>query len=108
WVEKSSYHELWVSDGTGVGTRRIKGVVDHARHRWPYEVRGRMVVAIDDGKHGTEYWVSDGSDEGTFLLKDLIPGERGHIPGSMYEAHGFLYFMFKSDANAHVELWRTD
>ncbi len=109
WNKEASFHELWVSDGTGVGTRRIKGLTDHSRYPdWPYELQGKMILTIDDGKHGTEYWVSDGSEEGTFLLADLTPGERGSTPSIVYVAHGFLYFVLKTDVNAQDELWRTD
>jgi ELWxxDGT repeat protein len=102
--------ELWVSDGTSGGTRRL---VDAAR------LGGRLVdaAAIDLGSRigialsllptgsdsvRSELWISDGTPSGTQRVTTLAePWRRAARFGS-----GFLFWLLPSEAPA--ELWRSD
>ncbi|HSL83668.1 MAG TPA: ELWxxDGT repeat protein, partial [Thermoanaerobaculia bacterium] len=87
--------ELWVSDGTPGGTRRVLDLVpgpEGALEPRPGSILplpdGPAVAGTsssppaaffvaDDGVHGPELWWSDGTEAGTRLLGNLRPGPLG-------------------------------
>ena len=77
--------QLWATDGTAPGTRKIKEFeLDLTRQYAPLDYPGPLVVAgpwvyfsATDGETGRELWISDGTTDGTRRLTDLVPG-----PGS--------------------------
>jgi ELWxxDGT repeat protein len=80
--------ELWISDGTVVGTKLIKGInldgVTSVANSRIYNQSfndtpiflpdGRLLFGVNDGINGREPWVTDGTEEGTILLKDINSG----------------------------------
>ena len=78
-----SGEELWATDGTEAGTRRVRDVrsgVRGSEPRWLTVAGGRLFFAADDGTHGRELWVSDGTEAGTVLAADLLPGAGSSLP----------------------------
>ena len=74
--------ELWISDGTFEGSRRLAG--GGKGPQWVSLDRmtpaGQQVFFVaDDGIHGTESWVTDGTEAGTRMLKDINPGLTGGV-----------------------------
>jgi len=68
--------ELWLSDGTFVGTRLVDlepGPGGSAPSLLG-ELDGRMLLWADIGPNGREPWLSDGTVAGTTTLGDLAPG----------------------------------
>jgi ELWxxDGT repeat protein len=68
--------ELWVSDGTELGTRMVKNINGGTAHSRPSELTalGSMVVFVaKDATHGRELWVSDGTGPGTHMIEDINP-----------------------------------
>jgi ELWxxDGT repeat protein len=65
--------DLWVTDGTTDGTRRVRpeGITNGIAPRHLVAVGGRAWFSADDGVHGREPWVSDGTPEGTTMVADL-------------------------------------
>ncbi|WP_284666764.1 ELWxxDGT repeat protein [Myxococcus sp. SDU36] len=87
--------ELWVSDGTVSGTRRVKDLRPGAEGSAPafLTVLGdHLYFAADDGRHGRELWVSDGTSRGTKLFADLVPGTAGASPTEVTAIQGWLFF----------------
>lgn len=105
--------ELWRSDGTTAGTRRVRdlnpgpgnGVDLSARRGTVYG--GRLWLAGDDGAHGFEVWSTDGTDAGTAMLLDAYQGLAPASPSGFVAAGSSLFYLGYSDA-AGFELWRTD
>ena len=79
--------DLWVTDGTPGGTRRIRRFLP-----WPRAFRAfsrlrassrpgaSVFFPAGDGAHGRELWESDGTPEGTRMVADLAPGGLSAIP----------------------------
>ncbi len=79
--------ELWVSDGTAAGTKKLKEInpttqggfdpsTPYPRSSHPQQftaVGSAVYFAADDGVHGQELWTTDGTTAGTQLVKDLSP-----------------------------------
>lgn len=100
--------DLYVSDGTQAGTRRVSP--DSATQ----SVQPQGLVALADGgvlfagyspEAGRELWFSDGSDEGTFLITDIVPGPESGGPQQLTAtADGAL---FAANDGVHgLEPWR--
>src|SRR5688572_17393177 len=72
-------YELWRTDGTSQGTRRVKDINKGSQSAMGNLLvggcaNGKLIFAAVDKAHGGELWVTDGTEEGTKLLKDIVPG----------------------------------
>ena len=101
--------ELWRSDGTFDGTRRVKDIRPGTGGGSPWNlaaIGGLLYFSADDGVNGRELWVSDGTGIGTRLVKDINPGGDS-TPFHFTAFNGSVYFS-ASDGTTGRELWRTD
>jgi ELWxxDGT repeat protein len=110
-VDNAHGRELWVSDGTTDGTRRVADLVPGAADSEPegfVALNGQLIFTAD-----RKIWRSDGTAAGTYVIMHADPlgfgaGER------MAAMNGHVYFtVYPSDSpyNGEVstgELWRTD
>lgn len=100
--------ELWVTDGTPVGTRLFLDI-NHRGDSYPMyffqagELGGRLFFGADDGAHGAELWVTDGTVAGTELFADLTPGGDS-LPTFLGRAGGTLVLV-AADASGTGRLW---
>jgi uncharacterized repeat protein (TIGR01451 family) len=105
-----SGEELWVSDGTTPGTRRVRDIrpgAEPARIESLVAGRNRVWFSADDGAHGRELWMSDGTEAGTRMVRDIAPGAGTSWPRELEAvAHILLFSAF--DPAHGVELWRSD
>lgn len=104
--------ELWFSDGTLSGTRRVKDIAPGIAGSFPQNyvsLDNRALVffiARESNAAGEELWRSDGTEEGTFPVTSFSPGS----PLSFYSlkpAGDVLYFA-ANDGTHGAELWQTD
>jgi ELWxxDGT repeat protein len=103
-------YELWRSDGTAVGTRRVKDINPGSAGSGPdflTAINGTLYFGANDGVHGNELWISDGTNAGTRLVKDINPGVADSYPHSFVLYDGKVYFAARDSADG-FELWRTD
>ncbi|WP_257454204.1 hypothetical protein [Archangium lipolyticum] len=126
--------ELWVTNGTPEGTRRVSDVFPGPESSNPQQMAALDGVllfsartrglASDGNIHvlGQELWRSDGTSEGTCLVKDINPGRPGtseSVPSYPYsdssptglKAVGdAIYFRARGGDpwTAPEGLWRTD
>ena len=110
-----SGRELWISDGTEAGTRRVADI-----HRGPAPsdpddlaaTTNRVFFFADDGVHGREPWVARGDGSGAHMLADLVTGPRSSAPSrrlgrELAAIRGRVYFG-ATDGRHGVELWTSD
>ncbi len=103
-------HELWVSDGTEVGTTKIKDIHPDANTSSDpgsfTDVNGILFFTADDGTNGRELWKTDGTAVNTVLVKDIYPGDSSN-PSQLTVHDGILYF-FATTVAEGTELWQSD
>jgi ELWxxDGT repeat protein len=104
--------ELWRSNGTVAGTRRVSDLRpgplgSNPQHLTPYQ--GRLYFVANDGVRGYEIWSTDGTAAGTRLLADTCPGACDIAGGgytTLVVSGGRLFFL--SDRGRAPLLWVTD
>ena len=93
--------ELWVSDGTEIGTRLVKDVApgeDWSVDTSPdiAEFQGRCIAIMDDGTSGDQLWVSDGTGDAQMLSSNL-----GTNSGMVWGDGDF-------NGDGDVDVWTSD
>lgn len=109
-------HELWITDGTAVGTVMLKDIRRGVGGSGPSNfasVGDRVFFSAYDKDTGVELWVSDGTTAGTHLVTDLVPGSSGARPRLLTNLNGIVYFAIgPSDQPLYrwplSFLWRSD
>ncbi|MBC1221479.1 pre-peptidase C-terminal domain-containing protein [Nostoc sp. UCD121] len=106
--------ELWKSDGTELGTVRVKNNLTQAPNLgfgplYLTAVGNTLYFTTPDPTTGLELWKSDGTDAGTVLVRDINPGAdpNNSIPSSLVNFGGTLYFTAYEPTNG-TELWSSD
>jgi ELWxxDGT repeat protein len=102
--------ELWRSDGTESGTRRVKDIKPGGGGSGPTHLAafaGLLYFGANDGVHGRELWVTDGTGLGTHLVRDINPGADSSTPFGFTGFNGAVYFSADNGVKGQ-ELWKTD
>ncbi len=115
-LDAGARRELWYSDGTSGGTRRLLAasrlvLPGDPAQRWFQPLGARILFAGDDGMHGVEPWGTDGTAQGTQMLADTAPGAVGGLQltprPARSAASGRVWFLATSAAHGS-EPWITD
>ncbi|WP_435414846.1 T9SS type A sorting domain-containing protein [Polaribacter aestuariivivens] len=101
--------EIWVSDGTDIGTKLLKdinktGNLD-SKPKFQTTLNGKVYFAADDNVHGRELFVFDGAT--TTLVKDIYPGFNSSNPYDFYVLNDKIIFKAYTLENG-LEFWITD
>ncbi|MEO8275248.1 MAG: ELWxxDGT repeat protein [Thermoanaerobaculia bacterium] len=102
--------ELWVSDGTALGTGLLRDIYPGDYPSTPRQftrLGAHIIFSAEDEEHGLELWVTDGTSPGTALLKDIAPGIASSVPDDLVVRDGTLYFSAWSP-NYGREAWKSD
>ena len=101
--------ELWVSDGTAAGTRRLDLLPgsDSAAVSNLSPIPGGVFFAASDGTQGLEPWVSFGNLGSSGPLADLYSGEKSSSPSEAMIAGDKIFFE-ADDGIADRELFVAD
>jgi ELWxxDGT repeat protein len=101
--------ELFATDGTELGTSRVKDIFPGPRPSIPIGFRvlgNQLLFRANDGTNGSELWTSDGTEAGTRMLKDINP--TGPSDPMHNVIVGNRMFFNASDGVSGAELWVTD
>ncbi len=115
--------ELWMSDGTAIGTKAVKNInsgdTDAIEDTDPTDLTPKAYLTVvgnllyfvaNDGTHGKELWQSSGTEAGTKMVKDLrtaidpLTGDAGSNPTELRNVNGKLFFLADDGVNGR-ELW---
>ncbi|MFE8603531.1 ELWxxDGT repeat protein [Archangium violaceum] len=102
--------ELWVTNGTVSGTRRVKDILpggeDNEVLLFLTVLSDRLYFSANDGVHGRELWVSDGTERGTRLFADINPGSASSSPTDLLSVHNSKMFFAADDGVHGREPWK--
>lgn len=107
--------ELWKTDGTAAGTKRVKDIFPGIENGMPRRFmqafgsfENAAYFAATDGIHGVELWRSDGTESGTTLFFDVrrIGGDSLRLPRNTVVFNGIRYFT--ADNGLATQLWKSD
>lgn len=98
----SNDKELWKSDGTTSGTKRVRMV----RGIQNLTLMGNVLYFGSTTKSGAELWKSDGTYAGTMRVKQIRKGSNSSAPKSFTNVNGTVYFV--ADNGTGNELWKTN
>lgn len=114
--------ELWVTDGTELGTVLVMNIyeevesggvffVNGSNPRSLTDLGGTVLFSATDGIHGRELWKSSGSS-GALLVKDIntANGTNAYAsssPDYLTTVGGLLFFSANDGVNG-TELWKSD
>lgn len=122
----TSSGELWRTDGTPAGTRKVTALASEISAACITEYTGLPLQVVGDrafftqeqATTGTELWSSDGTAAGTALVADINPGpaescptdrSRTNITGGYTSSLIDTALLFTATDGVHgYELWRTD
>lgn len=93
-------------------TNAQQKIYDFTSYIWNFEkFNDKIILEASIADTGNELWQSDGTTLGTKLLKDIYPGAKSSIEGSLKTGstilNNDLYFIAKDESSAG-ELWKTD
>jgi ELWxxDGT repeat protein len=94
---------IYVTDGTGGGTKRLTTKVEEPAGFTLY--KGKVYFSGRDDDHGRELWVTDGTAGGTQRVADLYGGTANSSPSNMVVVNGKLMF---TTYNSGYALWTSD
>lgn len=106
WRSDQTAGELWISDGTTAGTKKIKDFI--GINNSPNIVfDNKLMFSAKTAAEGWEPWVTDGTSAGTNLLVDAKAGTGSS--GAIREGGviGSDYFFFVNDGTCST-LYKTD
>ncbi len=103
-------YELWISDGTTLGTHMVKDIFPGSMSSNPSSIvkAGQQVFfEANDGGSGRELWKTDGTASGTLLVKDIFPGEDQALFGPLKPIGNKVFFSAEDGATGR-EPWMSD
>ncbi len=108
-INSPDREQLWVSDGTHAGTRRIADFGKDGVNGYIHILgafRNGVVFTGYDGTVTGGLWFSDGTEAGTYLIKDPATTTAENID---FIGVGGNHFYFMADDGVHGrELWASD
>lgn len=103
--------ELWVSDGTQVGTQLLADLHPGYQSSVPVQFvtlpSGLILFTARTPLYGWELWRTDGTTVGTNLVKDILPGVVGSVAVNLTVVGNEAVF-FADDGVHGTEPWKSD
>ena len=101
--------ELWVTDGTEIGTEMVLDINIGTSSSGPSQlaaVGDILYFQANDNYRGSEVWRSDGTSDGTFVVKDVNFGPHDSNPYNFVGAGGILYYLTNYEFG--TEIWSNN
>ncbi|MEZ5989059.1 MAG: hypothetical protein R3F30_08040, partial [Planctomycetota bacterium] len=108
--DSASGTELWFSDGSTTGTRRVADIAAGGGSSDPADlamVNGGVVFSASTPAPGREPWFSDGTTAGTRMLADVAKGSADGM-ASPIVGDGTVAFLAADDGSASPQLYAAD
>jgi ELWxxDGT repeat protein len=102
-----AHDQLWHTDGTSGGTRRLTDLSRDESCCVDLTPWGDDLLTVLDGPHSYEPWFSDGTPAGTDELADIVPGTTGSFPDS-FTVIGDRAFFNAEKSYTEPQVWQTD
>lgn len=109
---------LWVSDGTTIGTSKLSSnaaPIEFWSNEPYYFTDDRVYFAGFTPEHGVELWQTDGTSKGTLLAKDLGYGIEYRYVGSPVMDSKNIYYLLEhytynrdTGSRKTKQLWKTE
>lgn len=99
--------DVWISDGTTIGTRKISALWPLRFIGFPSSLANNLVIPANKDGIGDELWITNPVMGSVQLVRDINPGEDGSFPSNLFTWNGVTYFSAYSP-DLGRELWRTD
>ncbi len=112
-----SEYELWKSDGSTVGTQKIKSILNtpYTNSMYIRVLAGTSKVYFELSASGngglaniTQHWVSDGTTDGTININTLNPNFSTGAFTNQLAVVGDTYYFTAYDATNGFELWKSN
>lgn len=106
--------ELWITDGTELGTVLLKDIYTGTGNGYPanfVRMGSNVYFRADNASYGFEIWKTDGTTAGTTILKDVNPGTADGVKTTLtfdIVASNGIIFMPLDDGIFGRELWVSD
>jgi ELWxxDGT repeat protein len=104
--------ELWITDGTGAGTRMIRDLCPDPEECgfYPHGLFGALGKAFFSGQYpgSFELWATDGTAEGTVHLSDTAPDATGELQEIPPVTVGNRVFYAANNESHDAQLWVSD
>ncbi|GBG25535.1 Hypothetical Protein FCC1311_017542 [Hondaea fermentalgiana] len=107
---KDAGRELWATDGTAEGTKRVVDVLPGGDGSHPSDLvsfDGDLFFAAWTELYGRELWRSDGTPQGTRMVQDLWAGTGSSDPQLLTVVGSTLFFTAEDEWHG-TELWVSD
>ena len=102
--------ELWISDGSEIGTSLIKDIntkTASSNIQNLVKINNNYYFTALSSENGTELWKTDGTENGTIIVKDIVEGINSSNPTKLTNINGTLYFTAE-DTTGISSLWKSD
>jgi ELWxxDGT repeat protein len=104
--------ELWVSDGTSMGTTMLKDIEPGLGASNPsnfyIDANGNyLYFTARTAAEGLELWRTDGTEAGTIMLSDIEPGAADSDPSILFKDGNLVYFSTLTTLYGY-EIWVSD
>jgi ELWxxDGT repeat protein len=109
----STAQELFITDGTVVGTVLLKDINPGTNSSSPDNfvlMNGILYFTAFTVAEGRELWRTDGTPNGTILVKDIVPGRASSDTTSNYHLYstGSYLLLSAPTPSSGMELWKSD
>jgi ELWxxDGT repeat protein len=101
--------ELWVTDGTTVGTQLLKNInpTGDSYSRYFTEYNEKLYFQADDGTNGYELWITDGTSAGTQMtMPPIAPNLDPLINTYIFAVYDSSLYFSANYNSIGKELWK--